>query len=592
MPYFITKSTSPRVVIGRVDRGYQVALYESNLYDNDDHPITGLPTPGLHTRVRTFRHARGRSITPVLNRPGSMKFTLPLVSLEADDVAGYVIKRSVIVFISPESPADDPVPVWSGYISAVGLDSSGGVSVTCTGWLQFLYAREFRNDLNFTSMDAGVIGMRLFGTADNQAANENVVTGSGGTSAEDLLYGVGELDSLVSISGSTNMDVGYPVITSGWDYSTGVMPSGSGGLQLSATNKNAGSSVKLGMAFPVDPSSSYMLRALVHVVAISGAANAQLFVDWSNASHGYLSSSSIATSTAGVQELKGNVATPATAAFGQAYCFLGTGSVGAVKATFDAFYISKTDVGIRPLPLQIGVVDSPANPVGANRTRSYKAGDKIGDGIQELSDIESGFDMRVRMEKATISGGNTYLRKFDIKWTQVKTGTTIYGIGQDRPDVVFGFRWGQNNMSSMRETQDGGSMANRVNGRASGLASMAQDVDAIDEYNLWEDSVSISDPGVTSDILLGYAGAEVAYRSRPTRRFNPQPFPYDGTSKTPRLFFDYDIGDIIYAVADYGALQVGRDVDGKQPIRVFGFTVDIDEEDNERISGIQTTVSA
>ena len=52
------------------------------------------------------------------------------------------------------------------------------------------------------------------------------------------------------------------------------------------------------------------------------------------------------------------------------------------------------------------------------------------------------------------------------------------------------------------------------------------------------------------------------------------------------FFDDYDIGDIVYLTAKYGALNIER-----QAVRVFGVSIDIDNEGNEKIGEIKTVAS-
>ena len=54
----------------------------------------------------------------------------------------------------------------------------------------------------------------------------------------------------------------------------------------------------------------------------------------------------------------------------------------------------------------------------------------------------------------------------------------------------------------------------------------------------------------------------------------------------PLFFEDYDIGDIVYLTVKYGCVEVER-----QAVRIFGTSIDIDMEGNERIGTIQTVAS-
>lgn len=595
MPLTQTTFSVPEAPDIRADRNYRIVLFESNLYDNALHPITGLATPGLHTSVLTFGDHRDPSFTYLLNRPGSASFTLPLQSDESLAVVGYEVRRSITVFADPQFVGQNPIVMWSGFISAVRLQaSSASISVTCTGWMELLYHREFRKATQFVSQDAGVIMTRLLHTANNQIANDNTVTGSGGTTAEDLLYGAGELDDLGCLAGApVNFDAGYPAVNTAWARS------GSGSMQFVATNKNAQSYVSFkGIdsaspdRFPVDANSNYNIHGWVNVAAMSGAGTfAGIQINWFTSANAFISASSVNyTSAVGEAEMDSTVVSPPTAAYAVAYMLVSTPASGAVTISYDGFTISKNNVKKRTTPIRLGTVDSPANPTGANRTRSYKVGDKIGQMMEELSNVESGVDWEVATRQTTITGGTTFVREMNVKWTLVKAATTVRGIGQDRPNVVFGLNFaGNNTLSDLEETRDASNIANRVNGRGQGQLAMAQNTTAMDTYGLWEDSVSVSDT-VDSNVLLGYAGAETAYRSTPTRRFNPTPVAWDGGS-VPRFKIDYDVGDIAYMVADVGAMQVGRENNIKQPIRIFGLTVSPDANGNEKISNFQTTMS-
>jgi hypothetical protein len=325
---------------------------------------------------------------------------------------------------------------------------------------------------------------------------------------------------------------------------------------------------------------------------MSGAGTyAGVHVNWYNSAFTFISNSVVSyTSAVGEVEMDATVTSPSTAAYAIFYLAINTPASGSSTASYDGFTFSKNSVKKRPTPIRLGIVDSPANPSGANRTRSYKVGDKIGPMMEELSNVESGVDWEVATRQTTISGGTTFVREMNVKWTLVKAATTIRGIGQDRPNVVFGLNFaGNNTLADLEETRDASNLANRVNGRAQGQLAMAQNTAAMDTYGLWEDSVSISDT-VDNNVLLGYAGAETAYRATPTRRFSPTPVAWDGGS-VPRFKIDYDVGDIGYLVADDGAMQVGRENNIKQPIRIFGLTVSPDKNGNEKIGNFQTTMS-
>lgn len=574
----------------KASRNYRVILYESNLFNTDVHPISGLPTPGIHTKVRQLTQARNLVIEPELNRPGNASFSVPITSLDAGQIAGKEIVRCVLVLVDTE-PGEEPEVAFSGPLWNITLNGpSATLEVACVGWGQFLYGREMRQQYIFNEIDAGIIGTRLLATANNQVADEGAL--SDGRASEDLLFGKGECDSMLGLVVGGSFDSTYPKISTAWSAS------GSGSLHLSSTNKNAGGYVTIGDRYPVDVGTSYQMRTMVNIASISGTANAWIHLKWytdGDIEVGTGDTSALLT-TVGEHELVFNSTAPATAAYGRAIVGVSTGAVGSIAAYFDAVYVSPDSVNVVPTPIEIGEVDYPANPSGADRTRTYAIGQKIGQQLEELSQIESGFDFEVAMVKQNPSGlpgGETYRRMLNIKWSLVKIGTTIRGIGQDRPDVIWGYRWTKKNLSGFVERSDSSKLANRINTRAPGKAAMAVDRSSVDTYSLWEDSINVSDQGISPEVLLGYAGAETAFRAHPLKTFNPTPFPYDGTDKVPRWKVDYDVGDIVYAVADHGALQVGLDPeDGKQPMRLFGLRVEVQDNGTEKISNFKTAASS
>lgn len=631
----VTTAANTPTVTGRVNRNIQFSLYESNLYNTDVHPITGLATSGIHTRVRQLTTARDRSYSPSLNRPGSCKFTVPLTSPDALDIVGYEVRRCVVIFYTdPGDPNNaNTRPLWSGYISGVELDAAGNsLVVTCTGWFQFLYGREFHQKVIFDTVDAGVIATRLLGTANNQNANDNVVAAGGldyngvdisGATAEDLLFGAGELDSIdannngtlstdaITYQNQLQLGIDTPissnvVYSTAWDYTSRLSPSGSGGISIRGTNKSNYGGMYVGKRFPATAGTTYNLRTLAYVQSLVNAGSTVgIGVAWFTSSDVLLSSTgnvAITPSVTGVYEINGTVVSPGSTVYGRAFIYITTTASSSIQAVFDSSKVSVNNVKMRPTPIIIGTVDSPANPTGANRSRTYNVGDKIGPAFEELSNIESGFDVEVATVETTLTVNNinlgvAYERKLNIRWGLVKTGTTIRGIGTDRPNVVFGYNAGPENLANMRETRDAGNLANRVNGRAAGLAAMAQDTTSMDSIGLWEDSININDPGVSTKVLLGYAGAEVTYRGRPPRRFNPSPMRNDGLGgvikQQHRFGQDYVIGDIVYAVAIIGAMNIQGSTSGTfQPIRIFALTLGIDDEGNETVSDIETTLGS
>ena len=127
---------------------------------------------------------------------------------------------------------------------------------------------------------------------------------------------------------------------------------------------------------------------------------------------------------------------------------------------------------------------------------------------------------------------------------------------------------------------------------STGKLALAQDPVSIAKYGIFEDSLSVSDATISDRVLLGYAGAELAFRAFPYTIVSIVPFPWDGApgGSVPRFLVDYNIGDICYLVADHELVKIGL-TGSPHPIRIFGVGISIDNEGNERIESLQTVAS-
>jgi hypothetical protein len=210
------------------------------------------------------------------------------------------------------------------------------------------------------------------------------------------------------------------------------------------------------------------------------------------------------------------------------------------------------------------------------RTRTYQVGQKVGPLIQELSDIEAGFDFYI----------DPLTRELNILYNEVKYGTSLYGIGTDRPEAVFGLNWGPENLQSLKRESDTSRLRNRI--FAKGKFGTVESDDYVSQgiYGVFEETIVLSDVG--DELILGaYANATVLFRSQPQRIISIVPAQFsNNTDNVPEPFVEYDIGDIIYIGAKRGRVQIEH-----QAMRVFGITVNIDEEGNEVATNIQTRYS-
>lgn len=601
----VSKSDQPAALTLRkkATRNYKFYLYESNLFNTDLHPITGLATPGLHTAVADLTtSARDKKFDPVLNKPGTASFRLPLNSVAASLVFGFEIRRSIVIYI--DNAAGVSTPYWAGVIwNTEATTENNSLSVSVVGNFEFLNHREIRNTCTFPSIDAGVIATRLLSTANTQIANDNtVVTGAFnvGTSAEDLLFGAGDFESPGTFTTTGGaLDTNFPAISTAWSVS------GSSSVSFSSTNRNSSGYIQVVPPrpnsnlisnfnmVPIDAGSTYQVRWWANLTTASGTNTCRSVINWYTAA-GALVSQTVASAignTLGAREIVDAHVAPATSFYAVAFIEITTGTTGTLIGFADAMVMSKTSVLTRVTPITIGTVSSPANPAGANRTRTYQVGQKIGPAIEELSQIEAGFDFEVALVPTTVNGGATLLRQLNIYYNTVKG--TIKGLGSDKVDVLFAHRFGPNNLRSVRESHDSSKLANRINGRAPGKSARVHDLTSISLRNMFEDTVNISDANTADNVVLYYAGAELAFRLAPFKIYNISPFPWDGDStsaRIPRYLIDYIIGDVVYLVANNGAMQIGMGGTA-QPIRIFGLSISIDMEGNERVESLQTAAS-
>lgn len=195
-----------------------------------------------------------------------------------------------------------------------------------------------------------------------------------------------------------------------------------------------------------------------------------------------------------------------------------------------------------------------------NRDRIYQAYENIGQSIQQLADIENGIDYHV----------HPWNRTLDVFYPM---------MGEDRPGVVLGA--GDvtiKGLAQVTRTIDSSRMANRVWVIGGNSAGFAEDVPSQSTFILMEEINQLND--VNNDtILAAYANAELAVKSNPLVFVNFDIFP----TAQFQMFGDFVLGDIIYVSARKGRMQFTR-----QPARVFGATITVDDGGVERVSSIKT----
>jgi len=117
------------------------------------------------------------------------------------------------------------------------------------------------------------------------------------------------------------------------------------------------------------------------------------------------------------------------------------------------------------------------------RNLTYQIYQNIGQAITDLSNIEGGFDFEV----------NPVTRALDIYYGTVKTGSTIFGRGVNRPEVVFGYRWGPSNLSNASRTTDGSKLMNQETATGRYGTGQQTDTASVATYGLYEEQQTLSE---------------------------------------------------------------------------------------------------
>lgn len=194
------------------------------------------------------------------------------------------------------------------------------------------------------------------------------------------------------------------------------------------------------------------------------------------------------------------------------------------------------------------------------RTITYTSLQNIGQAIQQLSDIENGFDFY-------ITPGT---RVMDIYYPRLGVDQT--GILLGAGDVSI------KGLAQVGRNIDASRMANRTWVVGAHETGFAEDTTSQSTYIMLEDTYQLTDV-TDSTILAAYANAELAVRYLPLVFVEFDVFP----AATFRMFRNFNIGDIIYISARKGRMQFTR-----QAARVFGATITIDDGGVERVSSIKT----
>lgn len=210
---------------------------------------------------------------------------------------------------------------------------------------------------------------------------------------------------------------------------------------------------------------------------------------------------------------------------------------GSIAAQVLAEANANFDTGIR-----LGTVLASSTGYG---TYTYKEADQI---IAELSATLGGFDWNLVPVEPAADALGLQIGRLDIG----------PAIGTVLPDIVWEFGTGKANVASFRDVGDATALCNRAFNLPSGFPDTTT---APSTVLVSQDNASIVERGlhealVSADLLVdvlrrALIDEHVAVRKRPRRVITFQPIAEeptgttDGTRRVPRLFADYDVGDIV-----------------------------------------------
>ena len=222
----------------------------------------------------------------------------------------------------------------------------------------------------------------------------------------------------------------------------------------------------------------------------------------------------------------------------------------------------------------------------ALRNKTYQKYVSIGSLIDELTALENGCDIHIDPDTRLL-----YVHRKKMRDT----------------NEVFAYGWGPSNLQSFQRQYDASTVVNlmQVTGRSGSTPQYADthapfpgwpgDIapDSQLEYGLIDELMNLPDV-IDNNVLGAYAAGEIFVRYRPRVIYNLTPFSYapggmgyhhhTGAEGIPEPFEDYDVGDRVRLTA----LLPPRVAIQNQAVRVFGISVNIDDNGNESISSLQT----
>jgi endo-1,3-1,4-beta-glycanase ExoK len=212
---------------------------------------------------------------------------------------------------------------------------------------------------------------------------------------------------------------------------------------------------------------------------------------------------------------------------------------------------------------------------------SWGRGNPAGTILNQLAEIESGFDIKI----------DPLTRKMTTHREQLYG--SFYGLGGDRPNALFAMGLGPDNVAALTQHIDGSTLANVINAVPdTGKAQQGDLLESIDEYGTFEADFPMTGGSISVPILQSGAMAEVYFRSQPRVTYDVSPAPWKYGGNVPRIFTDYDIGDMVRLAAEREWFRLPEDRSSGEPAvaRVMGATVSIDENGEERVDSLKLAV--
>lgn len=212
-----------------------------------------------------------------------------------------------------------------------------------------------------------------------------------------------------------------------------------------------------------------------------------------------------------------------------------------------------------------------------DRNETFEQFQSVGEEILKLSDYENGFDINI----------NPLTRQMNL---------TPPSPVPDKIEIPFGYNWGPNNISNIVIQQNGGEMRNRVTvvGANSSAISYpnspntsATPTSAISQSQLDNNLLAeiIQATEVTdSDIIRAYVNSEGAIKEFPEVTYEISLKP-QGVGNPYEFFEDYNLGDKIYFTAQKQIEKQNLIIEYSG--RIFGATINIDENGRETVNSLQ-----